>query len=850
MHQYILHMALSYEEIRASLSKSGIKACMPHPGMQERLTRSSMHTVFAGGVLNPQPLTSSVLTPYGYKRLSDISMGDIIIQPGGGEDYISHYDLNGEADCIRLYTEDGRTAESALSHKWPIYLEGVGNIDVVGFELLEAWQTAVAQSRNPGIWLYRRGDAGELLRTRLIDVRDIGKREVVCIGVGSAGQSYITDGDLLTRNCGKAQPLDANVLGPKGFIKMGDLNAGDIICDPEGGVQTVLNVYDRGMREVWEFRTSQGTVECCREHLWTVVRRPFGRTLTLTAEEIAKDPSAYYILPLEYLCRGSGEGFQSGDPMPIEILSVRPTGRFEPMRCILVSSPSHLYITDHYIPTHNTFAAILMVAEPALDPNFRAAFTRRNLGNLKQGGGIVDDFRNAYGDYVSITTSDSPRVTFPSGAYVDCLHIADEAPDKLTERAKGWQYDVFYLDELTSYQFSTFSIIGTRARGKSGFSGHVFGTTNPKKSHWTRRMLDWYVGVDGFIIPERDGVVRWYFQPGDEVDDIVFGDTPEEVYEQCNYKIDRQLERLGGGESWTYKNLIRSFVFYSGKMAENITSVGNNPEYVGAVAAVGGRRAEQFIEGNFNVDEDEDNNAPIPGMTAQRVFTNSECRNGVRWITVDLADVGKDNMVALAWDGFHIEDILILGRSTPRINFEKIREFALNHGIGESHIIYDATNAAYMRDYMPDARPFVSGSSAIGLHALSCSRLKDECYLRLIDVICAGGMSISPSVAKRKYTHEGIKREMTVQIEWLDECSVVRLIEDRYGKKKLANKKEMNAMLGMGRSMDLLDPCAMRMYPVLSSQYGRELLDEQDRFASFSSTSTNTVNIYDETLWA
>lgn len=967
----------SYEQTIEDFKNEGIKVISPHPGMQEKFTRSSINTVFAGGVLNPQPSTSSILTPKGFRRLSEVRQGDMIVGSHGELKYITHLEKQGEKDCIRVILEDGSSAESALDHKWWIYREGIGEMTAIGFELLEYWQKLTASGYAGGLYMFVLMN-GSPVRKAVKDVQDIGGKEVICVGVSGDDQLYVTDDYIITKNCGKAQPLDAKVLTPHGFVTMGSLKEGDVICAPEGGTQTVLRVYEKGIRDVYRVFVGGVYAECCGEHLWTVIDRETGEQSTVTAEFLSTQPSRKYALPRiaeveysesdahldiapyragrilgkgnyedynlpssakhwlrqrnmkeefyipeEYLHSGVEEraallrgildsasdgfdakvsatctvtfgrrmaycleelvcslggsitlsrygrkmmcfitldrmsrfhSFSSGDYgnnpyLDRVILSVRKAHVRKPMRCILVSGESHLYITDHFIPTHNTFAAILMVAEPSLDPNFRAAFTRRNLGNLKQGGGIVDDFRAAYGNLVSITTSDSPRVTFPTGAYVDCLHIADESPDKLTERAKGWQYDLFYMDELTSYEFSTFSIVGTRARGKGKFTGHVFGTTNPKKSHWTRKVLDWYIGLDGFIMPERDGVVRWYFQPGETEDDLIFGDSPEEVYEICRTKIDRQLQRLGGNR-WTYKDLIRTFVFYSGKMSENTSSIENNPGYISAVSAVGGKRAEQFIEGNFNVDEEESEDNPIRGRDAMRPFTVDEQRNGQHWITIDLADIGNNNLIALEWDGFHVEDILIVsGSHYPKENAERIKMFANQHGVGESHIIYDATSAAYMHDYLPDAIAYYSMASARGISALSVARLKDECYLRLISMVNRGGMSISPRVASRKYTCAGVNRDMTVQMEWLDECAVLRMDENNYGKKKLATKKSMNAALGLGRSMDLLDPTAMRMYPVLECPYGDELhFNVEERTESFLQGS-GSVDVFAEYTW-
>ena len=70
------------------------------------------------------------------------------------------------------------------------------------------------------------------------------------------------------------------------------------------------------------------------------------------------------------------------------------------------------------------------------------------------------------------------------------------------------------------------------------------------------------------------------------------------------------------------------------------------------------------------------------------------------------------------------------------------------------------------------------------------------------------------------------------------------------GKKALISKKEMNAKLGKSRSMDLLDPIAMRMYPVLEYAYGDELVMTTAALEEETlSQRMNRQNIYDDTFW-
>ena len=497
-----------------------------------------------------------------------------------------------------------------------------------------------------------------------------------------------------------------------------------------------------------------------------------------------------------------------------------------------------------------SFAAILSVAEPSLDPNFRAVFTRRTFGELKSGGGLVDDFNMAYNHYAKIVTSDPPRVTFPSGAFVEMRQINDESIRKITETWKGSQYDLIYMDELTSYEFSTFKYLLTRNRGKGKWTGKFRGTTNPEKLCWVRTFIDWYIGYDGQIIPERDGIIRYFYINGDTVNDVVWGDSKEEVYGLCKVDIDRKIKAANGSrrDGFTYKNFIKSFTFYLGRLSENRALIEGNKDYVGSVSAVGGRQAQQLIEGNWNVSSREDIDIPIPTSAAMSVFTADEQTNGDWWITADIADTGKDNTVILVWNGFHVVDVDILCISTPRENAQFLYSTAKKWNISLSHIIFDATRAMYIKDYIPDAIGFLSSCRPIGMFRMMYMTLKDECFDRFVNMINRGQLSIAETVGKKRYRHAGLAGDLTFQTEFIEECSVVRFRDVPGGRKRLFGKKEMNAMLGKNRSMDVVDPMAYRMYPVLNLEYGSEL-ETTRAWATSEKKGVTGDSIYDESTW-
>ena len=73
---------------------------------------------------------------------------------------------------------------------------------------------------------------------------------------------------------GKAQPLHASVLTPKGFVALGDLKIGDLVIGADGTSTPITGVYDQGELDCYRVTFSDGSsTECNDEHLWRVSNR-------------------------------------------------------------------------------------------------------------------------------------------------------------------------------------------------------------------------------------------------------------------------------------------------------------------------------------------------------------------------------------------------------------------------------------------------------------------------------------------------------------------------------------------------------------------------------------------------
>ncbi|MCC6605247.1 MAG: hypothetical protein IT327_18715 [Anaerolineae bacterium] len=70
---------------------------------------------------------------------------------------------------------------------------------------------------------------------------------------------------------GKAQGLDNKVLTPTGWKRMGDIQVGDEVVNPEGGTSRVVGVYPQGEKTLFRVTFSDGSqTDCCDQHLWQV----------------------------------------------------------------------------------------------------------------------------------------------------------------------------------------------------------------------------------------------------------------------------------------------------------------------------------------------------------------------------------------------------------------------------------------------------------------------------------------------------------------------------------------------------------------------------------------------------
>jgi hypothetical protein len=182
---------------------------------------------------------------------------------------------------------------------------------------------------------------------------------------------------------GKAQPLDAKVLTPIGWVPMGELFVGGLVITPSGDVARINGVYPQGERDIYRVTTNDGgSTRCCLEHLWltqTATDRARNRTRKVPLDSLQYGTVKTLAQIKDTLYKTDKQGelkLKAGLPIPNHsiptvrkglsrnsgtrlIKEIEYVGKY-PAQCISIDHPAHLYITDDYIVTHNTLAHLLL----------------------------------------------------------------------------------------------------------------------------------------------------------------------------------------------------------------------------------------------------------------------------------------------------------------------------------------------------------------------------------------------------------------------------------------------------------------------------------------------------------
>ena len=229
-----------------------------------------------------------------------------------------------------------------------------------------------------------------------------------------------------------------------------------------------------------------------------------------------------------------------------------------------------------------------LILEPQYQYNngkFGAVIFRRTTKEIEEEGGLWDESCNVYIPIGGVPNLNKLRWTFPSGMKVTFAHMEHE---KHRFSWQGAQIPLIGFDEITHFTWKQFIYMLSRNRSVSGVPGRIRATCNPDPDSWVRQWIDWWVGEDGYIIPERSGVIRYFIMSGD---DIVWAASKEELYQQFPDKDEK-------GE---YLIFPKSFTFIRSSIDDNKILLEKDPAYKANLHALPRVEKEQLLYGNWNI---------------------------------------------------------------------------------------------------------------------------------------------------------------------------------------------------------------------------------------------------------
>jgi len=204
----------------------------------------------------------------------------------GGEDFVDLLDkLVPSAANLMYYARivhEKALARRVIEAAHAIATQGYEQAGEVGEFLDDAERRifAITEEKAQSAFLHVR----EIVKATFKTIEHLYERqeEITGISTGFADLDRLTSGfqpgDLVILaarpSMGKAQPLDASVLTPTGYVPMVEVQPGSFVIGADGGPKRVLAVFPQGTKPVFRVRFTDGaTVECCDEHLWFTTTR-------------------------------------------------------------------------------------------------------------------------------------------------------------------------------------------------------------------------------------------------------------------------------------------------------------------------------------------------------------------------------------------------------------------------------------------------------------------------------------------------------------------------------------------------------------------------------------------------
>lgn len=510
-----------------------------------------------------------------------------------------------------------------------------------------------------------------------------------------------------------------------------------------------------------------------------------------------------------------------GDPVYsyeyIEALRVSDRKKANPLKIIaqrgcqekFLASSSDITIFGGSRGGSKSFSLLMESLKDIYNPYYNSILLRNEKDDLLD---LINTSYILYGQMGQYNKSISDMTWyFKNGGKLKFSYLADSYDD-FKKRFQGKQYSFIGIDEITHCSYEKFKYLITCNRNAYGIRNRFYGTCNPDPDSWVRKFIDWWIGEDGLPIDERDGIIRYCFMEGDSPDSIYWGNTPEEVYNQCKHIINPlwkdAYEELGFNKVTMY---VKSVTFIQGRLEENIKLIASDPNYAANLSQQNEEQRARDLEGNWNFKATGDDLIKMSDM--DRFYrASAQIEKGIRYVSADIAFEGGDFCVMWLWIDLHIKDVFVMRENSA--NTETMFMAKLNEwGVREENVIYDYWGVGQaISGHVKRAVKFTGTQKPEKQFENSYKNVKSQCAEMLAHYIQDGKISIEPRLLDLKFSgKKGKYQKVALKDILMKERKCIRHKDNsNIGGFELINKEGM--IKAVGYSPDFFESLIYRMY--------------------------------------
>lgn len=207
----------------------------------------------------------------------------------------------------------------------------------------------------------------------------------------------------------------------------------------------------------------------------------------------------------------------------------------------------------------------------------------------------------------------------------------------------------------------------------------------------------------------------------------------------------------------------------------------------------------------YEAEPSEDEGQLINNQSIIKLFSNTHIESGIKYITADIARLGKDKTVIYVWDGFRVIEIVERNTSLVTDSANLIKELQSKYNINSNNIICDEDGVGGGVVDILGCIGFVNNSKAKSINGSveNFANLKTQCYYKLAEYINRNEIYV--------------QCDSKIESFLTEELELIRLSKELdVNRITLISKDDIKKRIG--RSPDYSDALMMRMYFMLNNR--------------------------------